>query len=609
MPIATNGGRAKKPELSIERRLPLIIGALLLTVIVVLSTAAYVEMRATALQVAGERLSNVRSQFRDLFAQSARQLRTQMAAVAAKPALAAFARTRNERDRGSALAALEYAGPQPEQVIGTEVRDSSGRVLLSTAPSQGTDTLPVADMLPNRSLETADSVVVGLFRSRRDTVVYATGARVPGANNTYVVRWRRLVGARGAREQLMQLVGSGATLMLGNQDGTHWTDLEHAVPTPPIDLRSPAPLQYYVRGPAGAEYVAASSAIPGTQWLLAIDFPITGIMAPVRSFVWKMVWIAALALLLALLATWTASRRLTRPIVQLTTAADAIAAGDYSSPVPVEGTDEIGRLGAAFKAMSSEVKSSRAGLEHKVAVRTHDLHETLRQLNDAQESLVRREKLAMLGQLASGVGHELRNPLGVMTNAIYYLKAVLTDAPQEVEEYLEILHLQVALSEKIVSDLLDFSRSKPPKRHPASIEAITSAQIDRLGAMNGIRITARFPQKLAPVLVDQVQIGQIILNLLTNAVQAIDGPGAVSIRAERAGDLVHVDVEDSGPGVAPENASKVFEPLFTTKARGIGLGLAVSRMLARANGGDLDLQRGTAGGATFRLTLPVAEAV
>jgi signal transduction histidine kinase len=561
----TTGGVAKTPQLSIERRLPLIIGALLLAVIVVLSTAAYLEMRATALEVAGERLTNVRSQFRDLFEQSAGLLRTQMAAVGAKPAVAAYARTRNERDRAAALAALQYAGPQPEQVIATELRDTSGRVLLSTAPGAGLDTLSTRDVLPNRSLETADSVVVGLFRSRHDTTVYATGARVSGAGSVYVVRWRRLVGSRRAREQLTRLVGSGATLMLGNPDGTQWTNLEHSVPAPPIDLRSPLPIQYYARGSGGERYLAAASAIPGTQWLLAIDFPVRGIMAPVRSFVWKIIGIAAVALIVGLLVTWIASRRLTRPIVEQ--------------------------------------------LQHEVEERTGELKETVRQLNDAQESLVRREKLAMLGQLASGVGHELRNPLGVMTNSIYYLKAVLAESPTNVQEYLEILQKQVTLSEKIVSDLLDFSRSKPPKRQAASIEAITYAQVDRLGAMNGVRITAHFPKDLAPVLVDQTQIGQIILNLLTNATQAIDGNGVVSIRAERAGDRVLVDVEDSGSGVTPEHASKIFEPLFTTKARGIGLGLAVSRMLARANGGDLDLHAGAASGATFRLTLPVAGAL
>src|SRR5258708_39896019 len=120
----------------------MIIGALLLGVIVVLSTGAYVEMRATALEVAGERLSNVRSQFRDLFVQSVGQLGTQMAALAAKPAVPGYARSHNERDRGPAIAALQYAAPQPEQAIGTELRDSTGRVLLSTAPSEDLDTLP-----------------------------------------------------------------------------------------------------------------------------------------------------------------------------------------------------------------------------------------------------------------------------------------------------------------------------------------------------------------------------------------------------------------------------------------------------------------------------------
>jgi len=267
---------------------------------------------------------------------------------------------------------------------------------------------------------------------------------------------------------------------------------------------------------------------------------------------------------------------------------------------------EIGRLASAFNTMAADVQSARVDLEHKVDKRTRDLNDTLTKLHDAQESLVRREKLAMLGQLASGVGHELRNPLGVMTNAVYYLKAVLKSSPATVQEYLDILQQQVTLSEKIVSDLLDFARSKPPRRSPASIETITQAQLARLGATNGVRLTAEFPADLSPVLVDETQIGQIIFNLLTNAMQAVDGHGSITLRSETAGGRVFIDVQDSGGGVAPENAEKIFEPLFTTKARGIGLGLAVSRTLARANGGELDLHASTGKGATFRLTLPVA---
>jgi signal transduction histidine kinase len=597
--------RTRSRYLSIEHRLPVIIGALLLTVIVALSSAAYIEMRSTALGVADQRLANLNAQFRDLFGQSAAQIRTQTAAVAAKPILAEFARGQRSSERAAALGALTYAGTQPDQVIATELRDSSGRVLLSTAPGAGLERMSTQEVAP-MALETADSVAVGRFRSRRDTIIYATGARVPGSAKAYVVRWRRLAGSRRTREQLTRLVGSNATFMLGNPDGTQWTNLEHAVAAPPTTPASTQRPQSYYRDPNHARYLLTVASIPGTPWQMAIDIPFASVMAPVVSFVWKMAMIAAVALALGLVAAWFLSRGLTRPIVELTAAADAIAAGDLAMRVHIDRRDEIGRLGVAFGTMAGEVRSARIDLEHKVEERTRDLNDALKKLNDAQESLVRREKLAMLGQLASGVGHELRNPLGVMTNAVYYLKTVLAKSPQNVLEYLEILQQQVTLSEKIVGDLLDFARSKAPQRQPASLEAIAQTQLARLGTTNGVRIKMEFPPSLAPVLVDQTQVGQIIFKLLTNAMQAIDGTGSIAVHAESAADRVYVDVRDTGSGVAAENAEKIFEPLFTTKARGIGLGLAVSRTLARANGGELELKPPGAGGAVFRLTLPTA---
>ena len=124
--------------------------------------------------------------------------------------------------------------------------------------------------------------------------------------------------------------------------------------------------------------------------------------------------------------------------------------------------------------------------------------------------------------------------------------------------------------------------------------------------MDGVVVESRINGGLPAVLVDDIQIGQIVLNLLTNAVQAMDGKGQITIDASAAGDRVHYDVHDSGPGVPAELLEKIFEPLYTTKARGIGLGLAVSRTLARANGGDLNASNASSGGAVFRLTLPIA---
>jgi signal transduction histidine kinase len=215
----------------------------------------------------------------------------------------------------------------------------------------------------------------------------------------------------------------------------------------------------------------------------------------------------------------------------------------------------------------------------------------------------------MLGQLASGVGHELRNPLGVMSNAIYYLQLVQPDAAPEVKEYLGILQQQVALSGKIVSDLLDFARVTPVQREAVTLHSLVAAQRSRLPELDSIQLEADLPESLPLAQVDPVHAGQVIFNLLTNAIQAMGPGGRLRLRgSHHSGGHLQLEVSDNGPGVPPEIGDKVFEPLFTTKARGIGLGLAVSRSLAQANGGELYLHPSGGAGATFVFTMPTAGA-
>jgi signal transduction histidine kinase len=425
------------------------------------------------------------------------------------------------------------------------------------------------------------------------------------------VQWRRINGTREGREGLESLIGSDATLYMGNRDGSYITDLERDVPGMKLSSQSFTSPQVELRpdtsgGAGDGRRLVSWAAVPNTPWAVGVEFPLGVILAPVNAYMKRIALLAFAAFVVALFISWRMSRRLTGPLSQLAAAADAMSSGDYSQTVSIARSDELGRLGRSFNIMAAEVAQSRHGLEEMVEQRTRDLNATMQQLHDAQESLVRREKLAMLGQLASGVGHELRNPLGVMTNAVYYLKAVLPTAPANVTEYLGILQQQITLSEKIVSDLLDFARLKPPVRFASSFEDITREQIGRLGPTNGVAIATDFPDQLPPVLVDSVQVGQIMLNLLTNAMQAMDYKGSIAVSARAEGSMIWCDVRDTGPGVSPENVGKIFEPLFTTKARGIGLGLAVSRTLARANQGDLTLAVALEAGAVFRLTLPIA---
>jgi signal transduction histidine kinase len=585
----------------------MLMGGLLVLVILAISVAAYVEVRNTALTTAGERVSTIALQLRDNFQQSGAQLRADLGTAAAAPALAAYIASPTPASRAAALQAMAASGPSVNQVLGTELRDRAGRVLLSTIPAGfAFDTMSLANA---RESATRDTVSIGRFRavaSMPDTLVFPTVARVGNDGGAWLVRWRRLSGSRRQRELISQLIGSNASLFLGNTDGRVGTDLERAATRPTLPVDTPGATRVYQRDPDRTEYLAASAVVAGTPWVVIVDMPMADIQAPIHRFVGRISLIAAVALLIGLAAAWITSRRITRPIVQLTDAATAIAAGDFSRDVRIDRADELGQLGEAFGTMAAEVRQTRHTLEHRIAERTRDLESTVTQLNEAQEALVRRERLAMLGQLSSGVGHELRNPLGVMTNAVYYLKAVLGSAPANVLEYLDILQQQITLSEKIVGDLLDFARQKPPRRSPTPLREITHGQVAKLGRNDGVDIDIQIPEDVPPVLVDPVQLGQVVLNLLTNASQAMHGHGRITVRARENGTRVFYEISDTGPGIPPQNLEKIFEPLFTTKARGIGLGLSVSRMLARANGGELMAASTPGQGATFTLWLQKA---
>ena len=248
-------------------------------------------------------------------------------------------------------------------------------------------------------------------------------------------------------------------------------------------------------------------------------------------------------------------------------------------------------------------------LEEMVEQRTQELRA-------AQEQLVRQEKLATLGQLAGGVGHELRNPLGVISNAIYFLQMTLPDAGETTSEYLSIISSEVRGAEKIVSDLLDFSRTKLPDREEITVSELVARALAKRPPPENVKVATQIPADLPPVYVDPWQIGQVLDNLVTNGYQAMPEGGRLIIAAMVSGDqssisnlqsLISISITDTGCGISEEHKAKLFEPLFTTKARGIGLGLAVSKNLVEANGGSIEVESEVRKGSAFTVRLPTGE--
>jgi two-component system NtrC family sensor kinase len=239
-------------------------------------------------------------------------------------------------------------------------------------------------------------------------------------------------------------------------------------------------------------------------------------------------------------------------------------------------------------------------------------------LRDAQEHLIRQEKLAVLGQLAGGVGHELRNPLGAIKNAAYFLNIALEEPEPEVKETLEILEKEVRTSERIISSLLDFARPKPPVRRKVDVNEIVREALSRAAAPDAPRVAvvSQLEEGLPIILADPDQLAQVFGNIIHNGIQAMPKGGQLVVKTLEVSDSpllggegpgvrwVTVSFTDTGVGISEENLKKIFEPLFTTKSKGIGLGLAVTKTLVEGHGGSIKVESEEGKGSTFVVKLP-----
>ena len=236
------------------------------------------------------------------------------------------------------------------------------------------------------------------------------------------------------------------------------------------------------------------------------------------------------------------------------------------------------------------------------------VEEKTAELLDARDLLARQEKLAIMGQLASGVGHELRNPLAVINNAVYMLRLEKSKQVDELpEDYLDIIDQEVASSNKIITDLLTFARIKPANLNSTNLHASLENIFKKFVPPEFVKVKIDLPDDLPNVIVDDKQIEQVMTNLVTNAYQAIPNSGKLTITGKVERNMVRLDFTDTGIGIPPENLEKIFEPLFSTKTKGIGLGLTISKMLAEANGGKIRVKSTPMKGATFSLYLPLKQ--
>ena len=267
--------------------------------------------------------------------------------------------------------------------------------------------------------------------------------------------------------------------------------------------------------------------------------------------------------------------------------------------------DEKGEFSGALAAIQdiTERKTAERQLARQAKYLEEMVEKRTQDLRDAQTQLIKAEKMITLGELAGSVGHELRNPLAVIRNSVYLLKSASTDETKR-REYINLVEQETVNASRIITDLLDYSHIQPLKPIACDAVDIVNEVFERNKPPENISVSVQVPRDLPRILVNPQQIGQVMANLASNAYEAMPQGGSLDISGESKDGQIEINIKDTGKGISKKELAKIFEPLFTTKLRGIGLGLAISRRLADLNHSEIRVKSRIGEGTVFTVILP-----
>jgi PAS domain S-box-containing protein len=252
------------------------------------------------------------------------------------------------------------------------------------------------------------------------------------------------------------------------------------------------------------------------------------------------------------------------------------------------------------KQAEAELLQHRDHLEELIRART-------RELTAAQEQLVLQEKLATVRRVAGSMAHELRNPLGAIRNASYFLQMTAAgELKGKPLHHLQIIDEYVGRANQAITTILDFTQAGPAEPALCDLHSILQQAVTGADVPCNVEVVITIPPGLPQILVDPNQTAVVFRNLLTNAAHAMPGGGTVSIQSRPGQHEVIVDVSDTGTGVKPEHMASLFQPLFTTGEIGVGLGLSICQGFVRANKGTISVVSELGKGTTFTVALPTA---
>lgn len=408
--------------------------------------------------------------------------------------------------------------------------------------------------------------------------------------------------------------------------------------------------------PAGTKKISGLARITDAfGWVCGVGIDNEDIFAPVEVLKYVLILITLVLAVAVVICTYFISHTITVPIKKLTATAQTIANGDLSQHVPITSQDEVGILGRAFNEMASSLAERNKqlleltqNLEKKVKERTLELeksHEELKkaylELKAAQDQLIHSEKLASLGQLVAGIAHEIKNPLNFIYGNTEFLAQYIERVKQLVEEYEKLPSLTGEDKEQIrrlkgsinydfivedlktlidnfsegasrinaiVSDLRSFSRMDFDNLSEVDVHSSLDTALNLLRNQYKDRITIhKTYSRLPRIQAYEGKLNQVFMNLISNAIQAIQDKGDIWISTFVEDGHVTIKVKDNGVGIPKNQLSRIFEPFFTTKdvGEGTGLGLSISYGIIEQHQGKILVESEVGKGSTFTIKLPL----
>ncbi len=371
---------------------------------------------------------------------------------------------------------------------------------------------------------------------------------------------------------------------------------------------------------SGKTMLGAFALVPTLAWVVYVQQPIESAYAVAKDMKEAILRVLIWVIIVTLGLAYAVSGHITEPIRLLRQAADKLGQGRFEElPDMMMTNDEIGDLAQTFRNMSESLKDKTGELlrakeevekfarllENRVEART-------RELRAAQDELIKKERLAAIGQMASVVGHEIRNPLAVINNSTYFIKTKLgvggaAGVDPKIAKHISIIESEIKQANGIINEILTFSRQRALKPEVTSINQFLEELLSVHPFPSHVHLVKSLDPANPIVSIDLDEMRQAVRNLVGNAVEVMPNGGTLKVSTELVEQSwVRVSVADSGTGIPPEVLDKIFAPFFTTKARGTGLGLAVVRKVIDRHQGRVEVESAVGRGTTFKLYLPLS---